>query len=219
MFARAILAAVGIVVLTLIGWGLNHLSHFADESARVVALLVLVPGAVVTSRYLRPRQSVTREDRLQSLQGLSALPLLAGGLVVAPWLDAHPAILSWTHLDNELLRWTGVVLLVVAQIVAIQALRHLGRWYSPRIAIQPGHQLISTGPFHSVRHPMYSATLLAAIGYPAVYALWIGLPIAIVMLPGILLRIRQEELLLESEFGDSYREMQSRTRRLIPGVY
>jgi protein-S-isoprenylcysteine O-methyltransferase Ste14 len=39
------------------------------------------------------------------------------------------------------------------------------------------------------------------------------------MLPGILLRIRQEELLLESEFGDSYREMQSRTRRLIPGVY
>jgi len=85
--------------------------------------------------------------------------------------------------------------------------------------IERGHQLCTTGPFRLVRHPIYLAFTLLAVGTflwaPTVLVL-VG--VALVALTGDL-RARTEERLLCEVFGDEYRQYQGRVPRTIPGLY
>lgn len=85
--------------------------------------------------------------------------------------------------------------------------------------IEPGHRLCTRGPFRFVRHPIYLAMDLLAVGT----FLWVPSPIvlagaALVAVAGDL-RARGEERLLTEVFGDEYREYCRRTARAVPGLY
>ena len=88
-----------------------------------------------------------------------------------------------------------------------------------RAQIDPGHRLATGGPFRFIRHPIYAGLDLLAIGT----ALWIPTPLVclgtLLMAVAGDLRARAEELLLESAFGNMFREYRLRTRRFIPGLY
>jgi protein-S-isoprenylcysteine O-methyltransferase Ste14 len=88
-----------------------------------------------------------------------------------------------------------------------------------RAKLDAGHELATGGPFRSLRHPIYMALNLLALGT----AIWI--PTALVwtgfglMVVGSDLRGRAEEALLDKAFGGTYRDYCSRTRRFLPGIY
>jgi protein-S-isoprenylcysteine O-methyltransferase Ste14 len=88
-----------------------------------------------------------------------------------------------------------------------------------RAKLDPGHELATGGPFRFLRHPIYMALNLLALGT----AIWI--PTAIVwtgfglMVVGSDLRGRAEETILNKAFGAAYRDYCSRTRRFLPGIY
>jgi protein-S-isoprenylcysteine O-methyltransferase Ste14 len=82
-----------------------------------------------------------------------------------------------------------------------------------------GHELCTRGPFRWIRHPIYLACDLLALGT----AIWIGIPTvwvgaALVVLGGDL-RARAEERILLAAFGECYRDYIKRSSRLIPGLY
>jgi protein-S-isoprenylcysteine O-methyltransferase Ste14 len=81
------------------------------------------------------------------------------------------------------------------------------------------HQLSTDGPFRIVRHPIYAAMDLYAIGT----AVWVPTPLVIVGAVLVLvigdIRARVEEKLLVSAFGDAYRGYCARVKRFLPGVY
>jgi protein-S-isoprenylcysteine O-methyltransferase Ste14 len=82
-----------------------------------------------------------------------------------------------------------------------------------------GHELCTRGPFRWIRHPIYLACDLLALGT----AIWIGIPrvwvgAALVVLGGDL-RARAEERILLAAFGECYRDYIKRSSRLIPGLY
>ena len=82
-----------------------------------------------------------------------------------------------------------------------------------------GHELCTRGPFRWVRHPIYLACDLLALGT----AIWIGAPrvwvgVVLVVLGGDL-RARAEERILLAAFGERYRDYMNRSSRLIPGLY
>jgi protein-S-isoprenylcysteine O-methyltransferase Ste14 len=85
--------------------------------------------------------------------------------------------------------------------------------------IERGHQLCTTGPFRLVRHPIYLALDLLALGTLVWVPTWIILIGVILTVLAGDLRARGEERLLCEVFGDAYRQYQVRVPRTVPGLY
>lgn len=96
----------------------------------------------------------------------------------------------------------------------------LGHNLSVTLQIKPGHSLITEGPYRWVRHPIYVATLMFALGMSLVSS---NVLVAACFLGGMLLlcavRIPQEEDMMVRQFGDEYRRYMQRTGRLLPRLY
>jgi protein-S-isoprenylcysteine O-methyltransferase Ste14 len=99
------------------------------------------------------------------------------------------------------------------------AARTMGANWSIVARTRQDHQLVTSGPFALVRHPIYLGMLLfllslaAATGHER--ALVLAVPVFAV---GTLVRIRSEEALLRAQFGDAYQDYAARVKRFIPWV-
>jgi len=119
----------------------------------------------------------------------------------------------------------SVVLLCIAATLmlcgfafAIWARRHLGRYWSARVTLKEGHQLIESGPYGLVRHPIYAGLLLSMAATVVTigtlqsvcgYALLVG---------ALIFKLGAEERLLTAHLGPAYQDYQKRVKALIPGV-
>jgi len=115
-------------------------------------------------------------------------------------------------------RATGALLIVAGGALAAWARLAFASWRF-RARLDAGHRLATGGPFRFVRHPIYAALDLLALGT----TLWVPTPLtilaAVTMVLGGELRARGEEPLLERAFGDEYLAYRRRTRRFVPGLY
>ncbi len=115
-------------------------------------------------------------------------------------------------------RLAGAAVIAAGAALACWALIWFRSWRF-RAKLDAGHQLATGGPFQLVRHPIYLALNLLALGS----ALWVPTPTlwlsVALMVVGSDLRGRAEEQLLTATFGDAYRSYSARTRRFLPGVY
>jgi protein-S-isoprenylcysteine O-methyltransferase Ste14 len=112
----------------------------------------------------------------------------------------------------------GGAVIVAGAVIAVRAMAVLRSWRL-RAALRADHELTTQGVFAWVRHPIYLALDLLAIGS----AIWCPTPgtaigAALVVLGGDL-RSRAEEALLVATYGDVYRAYAARTARLVPGLY
>lgn len=86
-------------------------------------------------------------------------------------------------------------------------------------SLDPGHELVTSGAFRLVRHPIYCGVNLIALGsgiWAPSFATWSGVVLTVV---GSELRARAEEAVLMRAFGEGYIEYCSRSSRFLPGVY
>jgi len=95
----------------------------------------------------------------------------------------------------------------------------LGRRFSGLVAIQEDHQLVTDGVYRWIRNPSYLGYLIAGVGWALVFRSVAGLLLVLPFVWLLLVRIRAEEALLASEFGDRYAAYRRRTWRLVPWVY
>jgi protein-S-isoprenylcysteine O-methyltransferase len=116
------------------------------------------------------------------------------------------------------LQYGGVVAMAVGIVFRFWAIRVLGRHFSVRVAIQPEHRLITSGPYRWLRHPCYTGTLLTVMGVPAALGVWPLTPFAgVLFLVGHSYRIRVEERMMAETFGAAYDSYRRRTWRMVPG--
>jgi protein-S-isoprenylcysteine O-methyltransferase Ste14 len=112
----------------------------------------------------------------------------------------------------------GTAAIVAGAVIAARAMTVLRSWRL-RAALATDHQLTTDGIFAWVRHPIYAALDLYAVGT----VLWAPhlatLAGAILVALGGDLRARAEERLLIAAYGDTYRTYAARTKRILPGVY
>jgi protein-S-isoprenylcysteine O-methyltransferase len=116
------------------------------------------------------------------------------------------------------LQAVGIAIIVLGGILREWAVFLLGRHFSRTVTIQPDQPLITTGPYRWLRHPAYTGMLLTDAAILLGLGTWVGaLVMLVLMLIPTLYRIRVEERVLASAFGEQYAAYARRTWRLIPG--
>ena len=114
--------------------------------------------------------------------------------------------------------WLGSFLTAGGLLFTVWARLHLGRNWSGTVTIKDGHELITSGPYALVRHPIYTGLLLAMLGSALALGDWRGVT-AFALAAGALWRkLRVEESWMQQQFGDAYQAYSQRVAALIPFV-
>lgn len=121
--------------------------------------------------------------------------------------------------ESDWIRAAAIVLVATGIALAIWARRHIGEFWSARVTLKVDHQLIQSGPYARVRHPIYSGILLAMIGTALFIGEWRAVIGVVLIFLAHWMKARREEKLLESQFGQAYAEYRKRTGSLIPRLY
>ena len=122
-------------------------------------------------------------------------------------------------MDGEALRWVGVAIYAIGGALRLWPVFVLGRRFSGLVAIQPGHELVTTGLYAHIRNPSYLGLLIGLVGWALAFRSIVGLLLAAATIPPLIARMRAEEALLSAHFGAAYDAYRARTARLVPGLY
>ncbi len=138
-------------------------------------------------------------------------------IINIPGFDQFSRSLQQT-LFTPLLGIVGVTLATLGIGLAIWARAYLGKnWGMPR-SIKAEPELITTGPYHFVRHPIYTGVLLAMFGSALIAGIaWLVIIIAFSYY--FISSAKVEEELLTEQFPDQYPFYQKRTKILIPFIF
>ena len=156
-----------------------------------------------------------REDR-DNRWVLAAFGVL--GLLDA-YLPAYTDRIDFWTIDGDTIRWLGVVLFAAGGALRLWPVFVLGNRFSGLVAIQPGHTLVTNGVYGLIRHPSYLGLFVNSLGWGLAFRSGLGVLLSLLTMLPLLARIRAEERLLRSQFGDEYETYCARTSRLIPGIY
>lgn len=118
--------------------------------------------------------------------------------------------------DLPALDYAGLVASVAGLGIAAWARVHLGKNWSDKAVIQAGHQLIRTGPYAHVRHPIYSGVLLGVLGTAVVVGEWRGAIAFLLLLTNYAIKAKKEDRLLAKNFGDDFVLHEKRAGFLLP---
>lgn len=190
------------------------------------AAMGLTGGASIVAERILGRFSLGPKDQRDRFSNY----LIAVGQVIGIWVllcttVPQTAILFGTgpftgviaggtvNILGIVIAWTGI-------IIRLQAKRRLGKFFTGRVTVFQDHQLIEDGLYRYVRHPAYLGASMFYLGLPLIVGNLVGLLVlAGLSLAAYLYRIKIEEDALVAAFGDSYRQYQQRTARLIPFVW
>jgi protein-S-isoprenylcysteine O-methyltransferase Ste14 len=121
-------------------------------------------------------------------------------------------------------RWRGTV--VVGAIVqasflalAVWARRHLGRNWAAEVRIGVGHELVRSGPYRRLRHPIYTAMLGMFVGTAIASSQYHALLGVALLFVAYLRKTRLEEEILSQTFGDEYTAYRRGSWRLVPPLF
>jgi protein-S-isoprenylcysteine O-methyltransferase Ste14 len=161
---------------------------------------------------MRVKAVSQRESFARTLAHRSLL-FLGYVLLVDRWLP-WPLDLRW--LPD--LRIAGVVVCVLGLVIAIAARRALAGNWSSAVTLKQDHELIRTGAYRFVRHPIYTGILTMCFGSAIEDGQLRGALAFAVMLAAFLIKSRREERLLVQHFPDDYPAYKRDVKALIPFV-
>lgn len=147
------------------------------------------------------------------------LPVIVGGLMLA-----IPHLLGATlaqpfHVRTPEWFWTSVALLVGGLGFAILARVYLGRNWSGFVTVKRDHELIRSGPYAVVRHPIYSGLILALLGTVLAIDRWSALLGLALMIAGLIRKMTIEEQIMIKQFGGAYVQYRNRVSSLMPFIF
>jgi len=113
----------------------------------------------------------------------------------------------------------GLAVEALGLCLTIWARRHLGRNWSGEISIKVDHELIRSGPYRLLRHPIYTGLLTMYVGTALVTGEWLAVVGVAAALIAYWRKIRLEEANLNAAFAGEYDAYRRATWALVPGVY
>jgi len=148
-----------------------------------------------------------REVRIRALIVVLATVLIRFGAFRGHGLNTDP----WRA-------GVGLALLALGLSFAIWARVHIGRNWGTPMSQKDDPELVTSGPYHSVRHPIYSGILMAGVG-TAVALSWFWLIAVVLAGAYFLYSATVEERNLAKQFPEAYPTYRRSTKMLVPFVF
>jgi protein-S-isoprenylcysteine O-methyltransferase Ste14 len=128
--------------------------------------------------------------------------------------------LGWRFVPAAPFWWIlGTALVVAGILLAFWARFFLGRNWSATVTIKQDHELVRSGPYALVRHPIYSGLLLAMLGTALAQGELRGLLAVLLALLGYRWKSHIEESFMQEQFGEGYTVYRRQVKALIPFVW
>jgi len=115
--------------------------------------------------------------------------------------------------------WSGATLTACGLLFSLWARHHLGQNWSVAVTVKEGHELITSGPYALVRHPLYAGLLLALFGCALAVGEWRGLLAVALVFIALWRKLRLEEKWMREQFGESYEAYSRKVAALVPYVF
>lgn len=175
----------------------------------IAGIVLMVRQPELLRKRLSAKEEQNEQKRVVALSGLLfvAMFVVAGLNFRFGWL----LLPEWTT-------YVAAVIFLISYALYAEVMRE-NIWLSRTIEVQENQQVVSTGLYGVVRHPMYSATLLLFLSMPLVLNSVFSFILMLLYIPVIALRIRNEEQVLERELN-GYSEYKQHVRyKVIPFIW
>jgi protein-S-isoprenylcysteine O-methyltransferase Ste14 len=191
---------------------------------RILAALILFTGIGISSYFRRKADRDSGEKISRKVDGTLMMTVIKlGGLVL--WLSPlvylmNPAWMAWSKIGlPEWARWLGVGLGFLCIMGIYWLFSSIRSGITPTSATRKEHQLVTSGPYRWVRHPLYTVGSSMFIAFGMMADNWFIALLGILAFIGMALRTPKEEANLIEKFGDEYREYMKRTGRFMPRLF
>jgi protein-S-isoprenylcysteine O-methyltransferase Ste14 len=183
------------------------------QAMAICSYLWLTWVALWTLWALRGKRTQQRES-VSSRLSYMALNLVAFWLmffdVPQPWL--HTRLFS----PSPLMNWVGIAITAAGLAFSIWARAYLGSNWSGAVTVKVGHELVRSGPYRWVRHPIYSGLILALLGTAVVRHQVRGVIAVLLAYVGFKIKSKIEEQTMSATFGTAYADYSSTTGAILP---
>ena len=189
--------------------------HGAAETAFIAAVAVwaVFEFAMRVRQRLRAGRPATPDT-----SAIVLVPCLAAAVIATQVLGRRggrpwPGGLVWPVV-------AGLVLMAAGIGLRAWSIAALGRFFQYQIQIQPGHLVVTGGPYKYVRHPSYTGIALVLTGIALASGdVWSLVAAAALGGAGLAVRIHAEERQLARALGGEYERFAAGRKRLVPGVW
>jgi protein-S-isoprenylcysteine O-methyltransferase Ste14 len=191
---------------------------FTQLEYQLLILMMIVTGTIDT--VLRPlSERGSARDKYSIL--MLILFLLTPFLWILSYYENNLIISALAPFwDADIVSYAGLVIFIGGSAISIVGRMQLKSFGSGCIVIEAKHELVQSGIYSKIRHPIYLGGLIGApamlLVFRAVLMPLLALLVYFVVLRG---RMQKEEEMLKGEFGQEYVEYMEQTSRLIPGMY
>ena len=181
---------------------------------RVVNLVIVVVWAVFWAYWLIAARGVKygRSGWWNRLIGLRIALLVVVIFLARSWGPRGHHVGS-----DPVLAGVGLALLLLGLGLAVWARLYIGRNWGTPMSRKAEPELVTTGPYRRIRHPIYTGLILAMLG-TALATSWYGLIVVAVLSGFFIYSATREEAYLTEQFQDTYRAYKRSTKMLIPFV-
>ena len=169
---------------------------------------------LVSSRNVK--RAVRRESRAARWGHI--VPLVVGMLLIVAQRPSSPVFSMRLLPATRASYWVGVAVLCVGLAFAIWARRYLGTNWSGSVTVKENHELIRTGPYGLVRHPIYTGILTGILGTAVARGELRGVWGLAICTAGFLVKLRREERWMRETFGEAYDRYRATVPMLVPFV-
>jgi protein-S-isoprenylcysteine O-methyltransferase Ste14 len=160
------------------------------------------------------RVAVDENAGLRILRLTTLAVMLA--LLLTPWMRVGLLARRFVP-KNAAAVWLGVAVAGEGIALAIWARWHLGQNWSDKVVLKVDHQLIRSGPYGYVRHPIYTGVLLGVGGTALAIGEWRGILALLLQGTSYLIKAKREERILAASFGEAFAEYKRETGFFLPG--
>ena len=188
---------------------------------RILAALILFTGIGISSYFRRKADRESGEKISRKADGTIFMNLIRiGGLML--WLSPlvyliNPAWMAWSKIGlPEWVRWLRVGLGIVAIVGIYWLFSSIGSGITPTSATRKQHQLVTSGPYRWIRHPLYTFGSSLFIAFGMIADNWFVALLGVLAFIAMASRTPKEEANLIEKFGDEYLEYMQRTGRYLP---
>jgi protein-S-isoprenylcysteine O-methyltransferase Ste14 len=188
---------------------------------RILAAVILFTCIGISVYHRRKADRDSGEKISRSVDGSVLMNIIRiGGLVL--WLSPlvyllNPLWMAWSKIGlPDWVRWLGIGIGILCTLGVYWLFSSIGSGITPTSATRKEHTLVTSGPYHWVRHPLYTVGSSMFVAFGMMADNWFIAVLGVLAFVAMASRTPKEEANLIEKFGDEYREYMKHTGRFLP---